>query len=85
MTIEIDYAAWHNFFLICRERQQLSDVFHATVDAYTRAVREIRDAAHYDWQWEEVERCKTACENARLALDRHQSEHGCGRPVLVTG
>jgi hypothetical protein len=62
----------------CAERQRLFEDYHTKVNNYSRAVAKMRTPLGIKFmetseQWRQAH---YVCEAARLALERHEKEHG---------
>jgi hypothetical protein len=64
---------------ICTEREQLAEEYRACVDGFRVAVSALKNllGADFDRAYDTSEKHRVAAEKARLALDRHRSEHSC--------
>jgi hypothetical protein len=64
---------------ICTERERLAEEYRACVDRFRVAVSALKNllGTEFDRTYEISEKHRVATEKARLALDRHRSEHRC--------
>jgi hypothetical protein len=64
---------------ICNERERLAKEYRACVDRFRVAVSALKNllGTEFDRTYEISEKHRVATEKARLALDRHRSEHRC--------
>jgi len=65
--------------LICAERNRLAEEYDACVDRFRVAVSAFKHllGAEFDRAYETSEKQRVGAEKARLALDRHRSDHRC--------
>jgi len=63
----------------CTELERLTEEYRACVDRFRIAVSALENllGAAFDRVYETSEKHGVAAEKARLALDRHRSEHRC--------
>jgi hypothetical protein len=61
----------------CGERNRLAEEYDACVDRFRTAVSALENllGADFDRAYDTSEKHRVAAQKARLALDRHRSEH----------
>lgn len=67
--------------MYCSERERLVARYEAATRTYSIAVQALSDKRSHEFRvaYAETERMRQVCEHARIALDRHSIEHGCGQ------
>jgi hypothetical protein len=60
---------------MCSERRQLFERYESYVTAYFEAVIESRPASFWS---DELHAKSRSVESARMALEQHERDHGCG-------
>ena len=66
--------------MYCSDREHLVARFETATREYSQAVQSLAGKRTREFQlaYEETERLRVACEDARIAMERHSIEHGCG-------
>ena len=60
----------------CDERERLTTIYLATVEANNEASRTVADMKSDAWR-EATKEARAACEDALERLNAHRREHGC--------
>ena len=65
---------------VCHERDSLKARLNADFKVYRDAVHQLDlcQPGDFNLVYEDAERARLAFENARIALNHHIAEHGCG-------
>ena len=63
----------------CDERDRLSDQYLAAVNAFGKAVSEMRARSHEEGARQLTQQASSACQYALKAVIGHERERGCGK------
>ena len=68
--------------MYCAERERLVARYETATREYSITVQSLsgKRTREFAVAFQDTERLRVACNEARDALDRHSIQHGCGKP-----
>ena len=75
----LKYPAFHHGVMVCPARHRLAREYRKSVDAFRDAVYATKGlkGPEYESAYRASEKSRIAADQARIALERHRSEHKC--------
>jgi hypothetical protein len=72
--------------MYCTEREHLIARYETVSREFSKAVLSLsgKRSVEFEKAYQDTERLRTACEEARIALERHSFHHGCALADAAT-